>query len=282
MAAPGHSTIEARAGADGAPSVDTGNAIGDMTETVITHQQAEACFNTPTFDTIESIFYGGFYYYNSSTGRLTNARLFNRCALKENPIVGPITVGFSGGEDSGKKLYFEGYVGGTKLTELVTCPAAAGFVNTVRTYDAEMPMFVEFVNSAGLTDKPAQRAITLAQTGVTLGVMRGTAANPVGKDLAVRQLYTFLKCTVGAVIDTNYTLDDRKTAPDPGDIVGGEFVQACRWDGLDESVPLPGGELGTLKKICVFGELAIPGSLNTPAYGKFEIAFDLVGNALAS
>lgn len=282
MAAPDHDTIIAYEGADGAPADDTSPALGAITATVITHQQAEACFNTPTFDTIESVFYGGFYYKNTSAGRLTNARLFNRTALKENPIVGPITLGFSGGEDEDKKVFFAGYVSGSLLTEFVVCPGAAGFLNTVRTYDADMPMFVEFVNDAGLTDKPAQRAITLSQTGVTLGVMRGTAANPAGKDLAVRQLYTFLQCTVGAAIDTDYALADRKTIPDPGDILGGVFAQGCRWEGLDESIPLPGGELGTNKKICVFGELAIPGNLATPAYGKFEIAFNLVGNALAT
>lgn len=283
MAAPDHTTIVAYEGEHPAPSNNSDQVIGNIDlGAVITHQQAEACFNTPTFDTVESVCYGGFYYKNTSAGRLTNARLFNRCALKPNPVVGPITFGFSGGEDAGKKLYVEGYVSGVKLTELVTCPAAAGFLNTTRTYDDDMPMFVEFVNASGLTDKPLQRAITVSGTGVTLGVMRGVAANPLGKDLAVRQLYTFLKCTVGADIDQNYTLDNRVDPPDTGILLGGEFVRGCRWDGLDEAVPLPGGELGAGQKICVFGELRIPGSLNTPAYGRFEVAFDLVGNALAS
>lgn len=276
MAAPGHSDIVAYEGADGAPVNDVDPACGAVTTTVIADNASDKIFNTPPFDTSDQTYYGGFHYGNISTGNLTNARAYNRCALKVNPIAGILTFGFVNGLDSGSKLFAASLVSGILQTEYVTCRAAAGFVSSVRSYDASAWMFVEFVNSSGLTAVPVG-PITVSSTGVTMGVMRGSGSNN-GKDLSVRQLYTFAQMAVRDTKGASLSYPDRRT--DTSDTISA-YGQGCRWEGLDEAIAIPGNELNTLETIALGCQLIIPANLPTPAYGKLQHGFSLVGNAVA-
>jgi len=276
MAAPGHADIVFYEGTNAAPSNNTNPIIGAISGTAIGADALDKTINTPPFDVTAQTYYGGFYPKNNATGSVTNARLFNRCALKDNPVAGVITFGFIDGLDSGFKLNLVGLVGGVLLEETITCPAAAGFVNSARTYDLAGFYFVEFVNSAGVTSIPLSPAISVSQSGITLGVLRGTGGNPTGKDLAVRQLYNFLEIAVATAKGATISAANRTVAP----TTTSAFGRGCRWDGLDESIAVPTNTLATTESIGLACKLIIPANLPTPAYGRLQICINLVGNAI--
>lgn len=275
MAAPTHSDIVYYEATDAAPANDTDPIGGAITAAVIADNALDKTINTPVFDASAQTYYGVFYIKNNATGNLTNARVFNRCALKDNALSGTITFGFIDGSDSGSKILVVGLVSGVLQTEYVTCPAAAGFVPSVRSYDAGKVFVCEFVNSSNASAIP-NSVITVSQSGVTMGVLRGTGGNPTGKDLAVRQLYNFGTIAVASTKNTTISAADRKTAP--GSISA--FGQGCKWDGLDESIAVPTNELDTTQYIGIVYKLVIPANLPTPAYGRLQIAVNIVGNAV--
>lgn len=276
MAAPGHSDIVYYEGTDGAPANNDDPIIGAITGTAISDDALDKTINTPPFDVTAKTYYGGFYIKNNATGSLTNARIFNRCALKDNPIVGPITFGFIDGLDSGSKINLAGIVGGLLLTETITCPSVAGFLNSARDYDMNGFYFLEFTNSAGVSAVPLSPAITASQSGVTLGVLRGTGGNPTGKDLAVRQLYNFLELAVATAKGDTISAANRESAPDTTSAYG----RGCRWDGLDEAIAVPTNTLGASEFIGVAAKMIIPANFPTPAYGRLQICANIVGNAI--
>lgn len=276
MAAPGHSDIVYYEGTDAAPANDTDPIIGAITATVINANDLDKTINTPVFDAAEQTYYGGFYIKNNATGSLENARVFNRCALKGNPIDGTITFGFIDGLDSGSKILVVGLVGTVQMTEWITCPAAAGFVASARSYDAGKVFIAEFANSAEASAIPVS-VITVSQSGVTMGVLRGTGGNPTGKDLAVRQLYNFGHIAVATAKGATISAADRKTAPTTTSAYG----QGCRWDGLDEAIAVPTNVLDTTESIGIAYKMIMPANLPTPLYGRLQVAVCIVGNALA-
>lgn len=275
MPAPTHTDIVAYEGLDGAPGNNTSPAGGGISATVISDNAIDKIINTPPFDVTQQTYYGAFHYKNNSTGNLLNARAYNRCAMKQNPLAGTLTFGFVNGSDSGNKVFIASLVSGVLQTEYITCPAAAGFVNTVKVWDASVWIFVEFTNSAGLTAVPVG-PITVSQTGVTIGVLRGTGSN-VGKDLAVRQLYSFSSIAIRSTKGASLSYPNRKT--NTADAISA-YDRAVRWDGTDESLAIPGNELNTLESIAIGLKLDIPANLPTPAFGKLQHGICLIGSAI--
>ena len=275
MAAPGHSDIIAEEGSDGAPANNTDPACGTKTTTAIADNALNKIINTPPFDATDITYYGGFYYRNTATGDLQNARVANLCACKQPPIVGTITFTFVNGNDDGNKIFVCGYVSGNIVTEYVTCPDAAGSVSTVNTYDNDH-IFLEFVNSSDQTAQPAG-PITVSQSGVTMGMFRGTQGNN-GKDLAIRQLYSFVDIAVRSAKDSSLSFTNRLT--NTGDGISA-YGQGLRWDGLDEAIAVPSNTLDGGEYVGIAVRLTLIGNLPTPAYGRLQHGIVLVGNAVA-
>lgn len=275
MAAPGHSDIIAEEGSDGAPANNTDPACGTKTTTAISDNALNKIINAPPFDATDITYYGGFYYRNTATGDLLNARVANLCACKQPPISGALTFTFVNGNDDGNKIFVCGYVSGNLLTEYVTCPDAAGSVNTQNNYDNDH-IFVEFVNSAEQTAQPAG-PITMSQSGITLGVWKGTAGNN-GKDLAVRQMYSFVDIALRSSKNASLSFSNRLTNTADGI---SSYGQGLRWEGLDEAIAVPTNELSGGDYIGIAVRLNIIGNLPTPAYGRLQHGIVLVGNAVA-
>jgi len=275
MPAPGHANIIAREGSAGAPANDVDPACGAISATVIADNAVDKIINTPPFDTVAQTYYGGFHYINTATGNLINARAYNRCAMKQNPISGTLTFGFVNGLDSGNKIYVASLVSGLLQSEYITCPAAAGFVQGVKVFDPTVWIFVEFVNTNGLTAVPVG-PITVSQTGVTIGVMRGTGSNG-SKDLAVRQLYSFVSIATRNTKGLGIAYPNRKT--DTADAISA-YSRGVRWEGVDESLPIQGNTLNASESVCLGMKVDVPPNLPTPAFGKLQHGVMLVGNAV--
>lgn len=275
MAAPGHSDIIAEEGTDGAPANNDDAACGTKTTTAISDNALDKIINAPPFDATDITYYGGFYYRNTATGDLQNARVANLCACKQPPISGVLTFTFVNGNDEDNKIFVCGYVSGNIVTEYVTCPAAAGSVSTVNSYDNDH-IFVEYVNDAEQSAQPAG-PITMSQSGITLGVFRGTQGNN-GKDLAIRQLYSFVDIAVRASKNASLSFADRLT--NTVDSISA-YGQGLRWEGLDEAIAVPTNSLDGGDYIGIAVRLTLIGNLPTPAYGRLQHGIVLVGNAVA-
>lgn len=270
--------VVARQGSLGNPGNDSDGAVGSITSTVITDGAMDKLINAPPFGSEEKVYYGGFHYIQLASGILDNARAYNRCALRRNPFSGTLSIGFANGEDAGNKLFVMGLVSGNVQSEYVTCPDAAGFLPTVKTYDEDSWFFIEFVNSTNNTANPKGPFTINSNSGLTLGMMRGTNSNkPGGKDLSVRQLYSFLELALASAKNTGIELDNRLTPPEEADV--SEFSQGCQWAGVDESVPVPSNVLNQNDSICVIGKMTLPADFATPAYGKLQTPLLLLGSA---
>lgn len=278
MAAPGHETIVYLKGDDGAPANNDDPACGTITATVLADLDLNEIINFPPADVTDESYYGGFYIKNTSTGNLINARVFSRTACFVNPIAGQISIGVDRADDAGKKVFIWGKVGGLVDYEYLELPAS-GVVTSAKSYDAETVKFYETVNASNLHVFPVG-VLTISQSGVVLGVIRGTGANPSGIDLSVCQLNTFVQL---ALLDTKggtLTFTDRKTGtPSVGTLSA--FSIANRWTGVDNALAVPGNELNADEEIAVGVLCEMPADFPSTHYGSIILAPNIIGSAVA-
>lgn len=279
MAAPTEATIIAYPGADGAPTNNTDPACGAIdTGSPISDNSLNLIISFPEFSLVEETYFGGRYFKNTASGSLQNARVMNRNGVLVNPIAGQIQFTPSSAADAGKKIFVWGTVGDEISSEYVTLPETATTVSSTKTYDAGSVVFYEFVTASFVTAKPAS-SITVSQSGVVLGLMRGTSANrPGGKDLSVSQLNAFLFLALRSAKNSSLSFADRKT--DTADAISA-YAQALLYTGADNSLPVQGNVLSGGQYVAVAYKLVLPANFPSTAYGSIQMNANVIGNAVA-
>ena len=279
MAAPTEVTIKVWPGVEGAPANDVDPACGAMDDgNDILDNAVNRIINFPEFSLTPQTYYGGRYFENTATGDLINARVMNRNGVLKNPLSGQIQFTPSSADDAGKKIFVWGTVSGLIAFEHVTLPVTATTVSTTKSYDADSVVFYEFVSESLVTTKPVS-IITVSQSGVVLGLMRGTSANKLGgKDLSVSQLNAFLFLALRTSKGASLTFPTRKT--DTSDAITA-YAQALLYTGVDNTIPVQGNTLDGGEYVAVAYKLVLPASFPSTAYGSIQMNANLLGNAVA-
>lgn len=279
MAAPTEITIKVYPGVDGAPANNVDPACGAMDESAeILDNAVNEIINFPEFSLTPQTYFGGRYFKNTATGDLINARVMNRNGVLVNPIAGQIQFTPSTASDAGKKIFVWGTVSSVISSEYVTLPDTATTISTTKTYDSGSVVFYEFVSASLVTAKPVS-VITVSQSGVVLGVMRGTSANkPGGKDLSVSQLNAFLTLALCTTKGASLSFADRKN--DTVDAITA-YAQALLYTGVDNTLPVQGNVLSGDESVAVAYKLILPASFPSTAFGGIQMNANLLGNAVA-
>lgn len=265
MAAPTDADLKYYAGTNGNPTTDAA-AVGGAIDTGAPLNEATAnnLIHSPVQSASDQSFRGIAYRKNESGGTLNAARFRNRCAGNPPAAQGVAQLSSTSSADTGKCWLAYKHSGAWILVGEEIQMAGTAPVNGLVTIDANSDFVLIYLPGVPSGD------ITMTVAGEKVAHLYGSLGGN-GNFCATSLFQVALATAQDATISASNRLND------PASGIGA-FSRASFWPGLDNSLAVPGTNLGAGKWIGYCAKLLIPAGMPKPPNGQLQADFDLFGD----
>lgn len=275
MATPVASDLKMYPGASGTPTDDVSAYGGAITTTSVLNDALINVVLDSIYQGITDVTYNAIFYFkatNTTSGSLSNARVYNRAGAVVNAASGSCQYVSTSSSDTGAILT-TGKVAGIYTTDLVVLTGTTP-VSGTKVWDASTIIRHESLNAGGTSAVKPTGNITISSSSQILAVLYGTSASPSGQDLATTWGSAEFTLALASAKNATISGTDRLTAPASGI---GSYSTATFWSGADASIPVPSGSLAFDEYIGVAVQFTAYAGVNLPVSNEINFLPILTG-----